>query len=249
MEKGDQLVVRHIMEIRLDNRIFSFIDYKGFLVDFLIKETDGQQIKLAEQRVDVANKNLSQSVFYSWENFGFQVEAKTDFESFHKFTDQFFAWMLKFGKYKPDTVVRIGTRSMVFYHKKGKSFQGIKDIYKNRMMKDHVELEKKIGSKINDVAYTAELKKNGDGADVRMVLGPMTFAEVMAKHFGLGRDIYSSLGFNADHSGIFMDIDLSQNGKFDYSLQQLAEAVHKNIEVMEKHMEGFISYFFTKDGE
>jgi hypothetical protein len=247
MEKGDQYAARHIMEVKLDNRIFSFIDYKGFLVDFLVKETDGHRIRLQEQRIDIADKgNFSRSVFFSWENFGFQIEAK-DFEGFHSFVDQFFGWMQKFGKYNFGTLVRIGTKSTIFYHKKGKSFEGVKDIYKSRLLKDHSEWEKNVGAKINDVAYTVELKQ-GDGADVRLVIGPMTFDEAMQKGFDR-KDEYQALGFKDDHSGIFMDIDVYQTGKFDVNFAQLAEKVHGNINVIEKHMEGFVSYFFKQDGE
>lgn len=246
MEKGDLIAARHILEVKLDNRIFSFIDYKGFLVDFLVKEADGHRIRLQEQRVDVADKDsFSRSIFFSWESFGFQVEAK-DFAGFHSFVDQFFGWMQKFGKYNFGSLARIGTKSTIFYHKKGKSFEGIQEIYKTRMLKEHNEWEKNVNAKMSDMAYTLEMKQS-DGGDVRLVIGPMTFGEVMVKAFDQ-KEEYKGLGFKNDHSGVFLDIDLYQTGKVDLTLPDLAKKVHSNIDSIEKHMEGFVSYFFKKDG-
>lgn len=91
MSKGDQFLARHIVEIRLDDRLFSFVDFKGSLIDFLAREAGIKKIKLQEQRIDVATEDLHKSMFFSWENLGFQLEASTDFDSFHKQIDEFFS--------------------------------------------------------------------------------------------------------------------------------------------------------------
>lgn len=82
MTKNDKFIARHIIEVRLENKQFSFIDYKGYLLDFLIREVGGKKIKVQEQRVDVTTEDGSFVTFLVGKILVFKLKQKTIFRVF-----------------------------------------------------------------------------------------------------------------------------------------------------------------------
>lgn len=234
--------MRNIVEVRLKNRLFGFIDIKGNFIDFLIKETKYENIKLAENRIDVASKDLSESIFFSWENFGFQIDAVGNFKSFKEKNNILFSLIKKYGKYNPDTVVRIGAKSSILSHQKGKGMEAIKQKYKELFFKDNKKLEKNIGFDLTDVGYFfQDLEK--DGNKLNLLSGPATKKEAIIKFFG-GKEQYKSY---SKEDGIYLDIDYYQLEEQKVNdLDTLKNKIDKNIDSIEKIFQGFIQYIEDK---
>lgn len=234
--------MRHIIEIRLKNRVFGFIDIKGDLIDFLIKETKYENVKLAQNRIDVASKDLSEAIFFSWENFGFQIDAVDDFKSFKVKNNTLFSLLKKYGKYNFNNVLRIGTKSSILIHQKGKGIEAIKEKYKELFFKNNKKLEENIGFNLTDVGYFfQDLEKNGN--KLNLLSGPVTKAEAINRFFD-GKEKYKTY---SKENGIYIDIDFYQLEEQEINdLDQLKDKIDKNIDSIEKIFQGFMKYVEDK---
>jgi len=212
-EKKDKVVMRHILEIRLKKRLFSFMDYSGKLTDHLIKELDGENIRLTRNgsRIDVASGDFSEVFFVGYENFGFQIEAAESFQMFRRGVESLFDSLESFEKYNPESYVRVGAKSTIFSHFKGDSFETLKQRYTEKVFADYKKVETKTSAVLSDVASTFELKR-GDGV-ATVLTGPMTKTEVIQKSF-IRQDLYD--GFDRGN-GLFIDIDFSKNREVSIS--------------------------------
>ncbi len=234
--------MRHIIEVRLKNRLFRFIDIKGDLIEFLIKETKYENVKLAQNRIDVASKDLSEAIFFSWENFGFQIDAVDDFKSFKEKNHILFSVLKKYGKYNFSKVLRIGTKSSILIHQKGKGIDVIKEKYKELFFKNNKKLEENIGFNLTDVGYFfQDLEKNGN--KLNLLSGPVTKTEAINRFFD-GKEKYKTY---SKENGIYLDIDFYQLEEQEISdLDKLKDKIDKNIDSIEKIFQGFMKYIEDK---
>ncbi|MBU0661466.1 hypothetical protein KKG22_04815 [Patescibacteria group bacterium] len=240
-KQKDHFIARHTFEIRFKNRNLTFMDYKGEMGDYIIKKMDWENLKLTGSRFDIANNNFDKILFFSWENFGLQIEVSNDFEDFKDYINKLFEILDEFKKYKVGDISRIGIKSSIFYHKYGIGVDEVKSIYKNIMLKDSGVIEKKMGGKIVDTGFLA-INMQSDAKFVNFTTGPMTKNEVISKIFK--NDLYDSFNHK---SGIYFDIDLSQKDLNFDNLDKLKEWALESSSSIEKKFKGFIDYFFSLD--
>ncbi|MDP4007747.1 MAG: hypothetical protein Q8P68_00990 [Candidatus Peregrinibacteria bacterium] len=238
-KKQDHLIARHILEVRLKNRSLSFMDYKGEMGDFIIKKMGWNKLKLTGSRVDITNDSLDKVVFFSWENFGLQIEASENFDDFKTYINKLFEIVEEFKRYQTTDIARIGIKTSVFYHKNGMSLDGIKEVYKNMMLKNASEIESKMEGKIIDTGVFA-IDMESDAGHVNFTTGPMSKEEIVSKIFG--NDYYSNFKYD---NGIYFDIDLSQKELKLDSSQKLKELAIESVDSIEKKLGGFLEYFFN----
>lgn len=244
-----RIIARHTLEVRLKNKIFSFLDFKGKMIDYLVKGTGYENIRFANNgsRIDLVSEDFSEAFFFSLSNFGFQIEGAEDFEGFKIKVNKIFSLLNDFSEYDFSSVVRVGTRSTILCHKKNKNYEVIKQLYKDLMFKDYAKIEKKMGSKVLDVGFILnDMEK--DGGKLHITTGPMTKDESIQKIFG-DHEKYSS--FQSGH-GVFYDIDYYKE-EFDEDItkENIKKLVMSNIDTLQETFEGFIDYFFNEktDGE
>jgi hypothetical protein len=237
--KKDKIIMRHVLEVKLEKRIFSFIDYRGELVDFLIKNLNGENIRIMRDgtRIDIASKDLSKVYFIGYESLGLQIDGVDSFEVFIGNVKKLFGVLKDFGKYNPESIIRIGTRSSILYHHRGDSFDGIKEKYKNMVFANYKNMETKTNSILNDVAYTFEFKRDNGRANI--LTGPVTKEESIQKFFK-NEDHYKNF---EGSNGLYFDIDFSKSEKKEYSIDQLEKDIENNISNVKEIFEGLITYF------
>lgn len=215
------------------------MDFKGEMGDFIIKKMGWDKLKVTGARVDITNDDLSKVFFFSWENFGLQIEASENLSDFEESIKKLFEIIKEFKRYKIEDVARMGTKSSVFYHRKGMSFDGTKQVYKNMMFKDIASLESKMGGKIADTGIFA-LDVDCKESKLNFATGAMQKNEVIAKVFQ--NKLYE--GFKYDN-GIYLDLDLYFDAFTPDSLQSLEDKAIDNIKTIEEKMGGFLDYFFN----
>lgn len=238
-----RIIARHTLEIRLKNKLFSFLDFRGKLIDFLVKETGYENIRYATNgsRVDLVSNDFSEAIFFSISNFGFQIEGAEDFEVFKIRVNKLFSLLNKFDDYQFGAVVRIGTKSSILCHKKNKNYDVIKQLYKDLMFKDYAKIEKKMGSKVLDLGYVLTDMEKGEGK-LHVTTGPMSKEEAIQKIFG-EHEKYSN--FKNAH-GVFYDIDYyKEDLDENLSREDIKKVSLANIDELKETFEGFIDYFFN----
>lgn len=238
-KKQDNLIARHVLEIRLKNRSLSFMDFKGEMGDFIIKKMGWNKLKVTGTRVEITNDDLSKIFFFSWENFGLQIEASKNFDEFNEYVKKLFEIIKDFKRYKIDDIARLGTKSSVFYHRKNMSFEGTKQIFKNIMFKDVSSLETKMGGNIIDTGIFA-LDIDCDKSKINFTSGAMQKNEVIEKIFQ--NNLYDD--FIKDN-GIYFDFDLYLQAFTPENIHSIEEKVLENIKAIEEKMGGFLEYFFS----
>jgi hypothetical protein len=236
----DKIIIKHILEVRLSKRLFSFMDFKGELLDFMIKNLKADKVRFVNSgtRIDVASDDLLNVFFISYENFGIQIDGVESFDEFREQVSKIIEVIKLFGKYKIDSVVRIGTKSSILYHKGGDSYETLKQKYKDFVFGNYKVMEGKTNTQLSDVAYVFDLKRENGVANV--LTGPVTKEEAMQKFFGNGQRYEK---FNVSN-GFFFDIDFAKNGNKEISsLDELAEEIKDNIKNIEEIFNGFLDYF------
>ncbi len=243
MKKNNTTIMRHILEIRLKNRIFSFIDFKGDFIDYLIRETRYENVNIKGNRIDVASKDLSEAIFFSWDNFGFQVDAVDDFKSFNEKVTKLFSLLSSYTKYSFEYVVRVGTKSSILNHQKGLGLDSLKQKYKELFFKNNQKLESYIGFNLMDLGYSfQDLEKNGN--KLNLLTGPVTKDETIARFFDNKKDLYER--FEKDN-GIYLDIDYFQLKEQKIShLNTLKQQIETNISAIENVFNGVMKYIEDK---
>jgi hypothetical protein len=241
-KKDHSIIMRHVLEVRLKNRQFSFLDYKGELADYFIKKTGFGKVRLTGDRIDVVSDDLNKIYFVSLENFGFQLDGSRSFKEFSENTQKFFEIIEEFKKYDLNNIIRIGTRTSVLYHAKGDSLEGLKQKFKNRMAENSTDLEKAIGQKINDVAYTYDLENNEHKS--HLLLGPVMLQEANNRFLG-GKKVYES--FEKDQ-GIYYEIDLYKEISKNIDISEAKRIIEENVSSISSGFENFINYFYKNNG-
>jgi hypothetical protein len=239
-----RIIARHTLEVRLKNKIFSFLDFKGKMIDSLVKETGYENIRFENNgsRIDLVSDDFSEAFFFSISNFGFQIEGAENFEVFKVKVNKFFSLLNNFSEYDFSSIIRIGTRSSILCHKKNKNYDVVKQTYKDLMFKDYAKIEKKMGSRVLDLGYIlSDMEK--DGGKLHITTGPMTKDEAIQKIFG-EHEKYSN--FKSGH-GVFYDIDYYKDDfNEDMSKEDIKKLALSNIDTLKETFEGFIDYFFNE---
>jgi hypothetical protein len=241
----EKIIMRHILEVRLKTRMFSFLDFRGRMVDFLKDTFEGHEIRLASNgtRADIYTKDRSEVYFFSWENFGFQIEAATSFDSFRKKINSFFDALDQFDEYDVNSVVRVGTKSIVLYHKRGLSLETLKNIYNEKFFSGHTLLEKSTGSRLNDSTYVFELNKSG--GVINLLSGPVTKDEAILKFFDGDRRHYAE-SFDAS-TAVLLAVDFGKKDEKIVTMLSLRNECLEGVSAIEETVEGFKSYFLSSD--
>lgn len=208
---SEKIIMQHILEVRLKKRLFSFMDFRGKMVEYITEKLNTNQIILKNNgsRFDVADDKLENLYFFSVENFGFQIELRTSFEDFSNSVKKMIEAIKDFPEYKiSGGVVRIGTKSVILYHRKYDNDEKIKESYKNILVNNHDKISELTNSKIIDTAHIFDLKL--DNSKVNVLTGPVTKKEAMEKYFvGKIKGEYDQK-FTRDN-GMLLAIDASGN--------------------------------------
>lgn len=235
--------MRNVLEIRLKERRFSFFDYRGKLIDFLIENYGGKKIKYLNNggRIDVATEDLKEVFFFGAENFGSQFEAIDNFDKFKDQINKTFKIIEEFELYKFKNIVRIGLKSYIYCHKDGRGEEAVKGFYKEKMFKDSSFFEKISTSKIVDLGYSfADVEINDSKANI--MTGPVGKEEALAKFFE-NREDYNDV----KKPGIIYIIDCyNTDVKEGLENDEIKEIAIKNVDNIEKSFNGFRDYIFEK---
>lgn len=230
--------MKHILEIKFEEKVFSFLDLKGKMIDYLLEKTQYGKIKISSSgsRIDIVSNDLKEMFFFSIENFGFQIEGAKDFKQFSEKTLQIFNLISEFKNYKYGKPLRIGTKSSIFFHKPGMSLEGIKQKFINQTVRNKDELEKITGSKIIDTGL-AFLDLTDDFGKSHLTVGPASKNEVISRFFGL-HPLYRDFG---KENGVYFELDYFQDNSNKINTN-LENQVLFNISKIEEKFNNFISY-------
>lgn len=201
----DSFIARQLIEVKFNKRIFSFIDFKGSFTDMLITDLGFEQITMSGNRVDLSKLNNKEKVFYSWENFGVQLEESEGFHDLKEKISSSVNMIEKFNKFEIKDISRIGTRTSTLYHIKNKTLEDIRASFDKVFFNRQQLFEKKSGIEITDNGLFL-MDLNVSGYKVHVTMGATTKQEAISKFFQI--DNYNK--FKYDH-GLFIDIDLFVN--------------------------------------
>lgn len=234
----EKIIMRHILEVRLKTRMFSFFDFKGEMLDFLVSKLKAENIRVSQEgaRIDVASKDLKEDFFFSVENFGFQIEASVSFEDFRQKVDKILDSLSKFEKYKIGTINRIGTKSIILYHRRGDTFETAKNMFRDKLFADFGDFQTKTNTELSDVAYFFEVKKDGGIANIQT--GPVTKDEAIAKYFD-GKEFYKNFDRN---NGFLFSIDFGKVEEKTIDIETLKAEVKSGISNVESILTGLKVY-------
>lgn len=240
----EKILMRHILEIRLTNRMFSFVDNKGKMMDSLVKVFGATNFKLRNDgaRFDLATDDLMKSFFFSYENFGFQLDATEDFDTFKRQAEDFFRKLNGNTYYTwTDGLLRVGTKSEIFYHKTGESLEKVKEVFNNKFTPYKSELQTDTGSAITDVAYHFDFTVPTGNANV--TLGPTSKEEALQKFFSEKVKLYEKK-FDTSNAYTFV-IDIANTQKLDIdNWNSLEKRVVTQISDIEKLYDGMKVFLF-----
>jgi hypothetical protein len=240
----EKVIMRHILELRLKKRFFSFMDFRGRMVEFMTNELGSNQIKLLNNgsRFDMADDKLENLYFFSLENLGFQSELKSSFDDFSASVKKLIDALKKFTDYKiDDGFVRIGTKSIILYHRRFDNSQSIKDAYKILLVNNTTKLSELTKSSIIDTAHIFDLKLEKSKANV--LTGPVTKDEALAKFFeGKIKEEYDKR-FSKDN-GMLLAIDVSgDNPSIIKNYDDLEKQINTQIDDIKVVFDGFKGLF------
>lgn len=240
----EKVIMRHILEVRLKKPLFSFMDMRGRMVEYVTEMLNTNKVKLEknDSRFDVADEKLENLYFFSIKNFGFQSELKTSFVNFSSETRKLLEVLKKFQDYRIfDGLVRVGTKSIILYHRKFDSNLSIHEAYKNILVSRHRELSEITGSEIVDTLYIFDLKLKNSKANV--LTGPVTKEEALAKFFD--GEIGQEYGrrFTKDN-GMLLSIDVAGDNPLSITdFDALEKQVNSQISDIETVFNGFKKLF------
>jgi hypothetical protein len=243
-DKGqEKIIMRHTLEIRLKKRLFGFMDYRGRMIDHMSDRLKTNQIRMRSDgtRFDLADDELKNLYFYSYENFGFQVEASDDFEDFRRFVNKFIADIKTFPDYIwTEGLARIGTRTSILYHRRYDSIQTVTKAYQELILTNHGKISELTKSEIFDTAHNFEMKINNNTVSVQT--GPVTREEGISKFFDNKLKLYNNK-FNKDNA-LYFSIDVSGNNPDEVDdFEMLQKKIESQISDIETIFTGFKAYF------
>lgn len=240
----DKFISKNILEVRLKNKFLPFLDKKGEALDFLLKKYNYNRFRYIpnEGRVEVVSNNLDKVLFFSVSNFGFQVEGVEDLDIFKREVSSFFSTLKDFKIYQPTDFLRIGTKTIIYSHLKGKNFDEMKRIYKDLFFKDLKKIEQKTKTVFEDFGFIVEDVSKGNGM-ANIQTGPIKKDQVLEVFLG-ENEKYKN--FIAD-AGYLLSIDYYKKD-IDTDIQKLENDVLDNIKNIEEIFNGF-EKSLKEDGE
>jgi hypothetical protein len=243
MAKKKTFIARHVLEVRHSKKSFNFLDYHGELVDYLLDATGYEKIKVDKSgaRIEVVSKDLKETFFVSFENFGLQLEAIEDFKTFKDQSLKLLKIIDGFAKYHLRKVVRIGTESTIFVNIPSRAEEGIRQIYFNKLFANKANFERKTGLKVTDIAQLY-LDTDNDGIKTNITTGPTNFNEVINRFF-VKAGLYDTFG---GKNGVFYKIDAYSENLKETGLEILSNQIIKQIDLISNSYEGYSSLFNEK---
>lgn len=237
---------RYILEIRLNKRIFSFLDFKGELIDYLLTEAGHDLVSLRQQRVETSKKDFSEKFFVSWENFGIQLESQNNSKNFKERAEKIINLLSAFGEYNFDSLARVGTRCQSIVHIKGTSLEGNTQKFKDKMFNGYEYLKTQTGFTHLDIGAVFNDIQDGQ-LKGHLLVGPVSKSEAIQKYFSDTTPLYES--FSKQH-GVYMDVDIYKDEQVSVSSSSdIVAHVEENIAKIESVTLGFTSYIRDKNGQ
>jgi hypothetical protein len=243
MAKVKTYIGRHILEVRLEKRIFNFLDFKGELIDFLLEKTDFPKVSINTDgvRIEIASETLDQKYFVSFQNFGFQIDAQSGFDNFKVSTSNLISMLIKYKKYKTNKIARLGTKSSIFCNIRSRSESEIRQLFFDKLFANKNIFEEKTKLKVDDLGFFF-LDNNYNEYKTHLTVGPGNLDEFIQKYIGK-IDLYKDF---KSKSGIIIDLDVySENlGKLNYD--KIVEKSNSQIDTIEEIFNNFIKFFDEK---
>jgi hypothetical protein len=243
-QEDNRVLMRHVLEVRLKKKLFSFLDFNGGMIDKFVKEFSCDQIKWqgGGMRFDVVQQDASNAYFCSWENFGFQSELHEDFDSFKEKVRDFIRVMKQTSQYTLDGgLARVGTMSTVFYHRRFDSITTLKKAYMEDLLRDSPRFAELTKSEIRDTGHNFELKLKESAAGI--FTGPVTKKEAAEKFFGGASSKLYEKGLDRDN-GMLFQVDVWGDKPEDIqNWEQLETQIISQIGDVQQVVDGLKSYF------
>lgn len=197
----DKFVGRNIFEVRLKNKNLEFVDFKGEMAQFLMKNDDFQNFKMFANRIDLTNENNSRIFFISWENLGLQIESIDNNNDLSNEKEKLFKLISSYSKFEIENISRIGIKTTKIIHFRNKTLEQLKQAFTKIFFRDQKIFEQS-GVRITDNGiFALEVDYKTYKAHINM--GVMTKKEVIEKVFQ--NNLYDNFSYEY---GIFIDIDI-----------------------------------------
>lgn len=231
--------MRQVLEVRFYKKQFSFIDQLGITTDKLTKELGLDKIAINGSRIDIASDNLDRLFFFTVESMGLQIEGTKDFETFKENIETLKKLVDK-NLVDIDSVARIGTKTSVITHAKGKSFDATKQLLMNSLLSSLPDFNESVGIKSSDVGYIIQDGVLGD-FKLHSQIGPVTFNEAINRFLGGNVDLYSDFG----KDGLYLDLDIFDDKvSREANINELFNQITKQVEAAEAFHQKLLKYVF-----
>lgn len=238
-----QSTMRQVLEIRFYKKQFSFIDQLGITTDKLTKELGLDKIAINGSRIDIASDNLDKLYFFTVENMGLQIESSKDFEEF-KENIKVLKNLVEKNLVDIDSVARIGTKTSIITHAKGKSFDATKQLLMNSLLSSLPSFNEALGVKSTDIGYVMQDGTIGD-FKIHSQIGQVTFNEAVNRFLGGNTELYASFG----KDGLFLDLDVFDDKvSKEANTTELFNQIIKQIEATEAFHQKLLKYVFESQG-
>jgi hypothetical protein len=238
----ENLIIRHTLEIKLKQRFFGFVDFRGEMTDFFVKQLKLDNVRITGARIDIASEDSSEFFFFGYENFGLQLEASNSFEEFKEAIEKLFSALDAFKKYNLSEIIRLGVRSSIMYQIKSRNHQEIKNWYSELMFSSYDRIEKITGGKIFDTGFVLDVSKGKGNAHI--ITGPVSKAESLTKYFGNNVNYQRQIPDN----GFYIDIDFGRTDMTTVSnLAELKRESFEGVKNIEEIFTGFLNGFKTDE--
>jgi hypothetical protein len=238
-------LIRYILEVKLKNRLFSFVDFRGEMVDYLIAKNNFDQVKLAPNgvRFDLANDKRDRFYFASLENFGFQSEANVDFSGFKTQSKYFIDSIRDFKKYNIEGgLARIGVKCVILDRVFGLNKTDLKKEYDKVIFGNSLDFLGQNGISVFDTCGVFDIKN--EKSKLNVVSGVVTKEEGVLKFFDNKDKLYD---FGHGH-GLLFAIDSSYDGVSSVTdWSGLEEAIEEQVSEIESTFDGFKARFPSKE--
>jgi len=218
---------RLVVEVRREKNWFHFNDVKGLLVD-ASASLGFEKIKLTEGAFTVATPDERKKIFMSTANLGIQCEAFGDLDQTSELLDDLFKLINENKLFESlKSVSRVGTKLTTLYSPRTEDFNKVKRRFRDKLMKNYIDVEDELGVSLNDYAFESFNAKY-ENRDLSLLLGPVTIEEAIARFF---QESFYLADFGVK-TGYLADFDLSLSSKKISSVSQLRELLDKNIDYL-----------------
>ena len=140
-------------------------------------------------------------------------------------------------------LLRIGTKSSIYYHKKGTGFDQLRDIFRQKIFPTVETIESVFGGKEIDIGMPMYFKEGSSYFNV--MTGPMKRNQLLREtSFDENPNVYRSI----PDSGLFLSIDLFQKEEDgDLSYDDLDHRINENIVKIERKFNSFKDWLLLSE--